>query len=606
MSPRFRPPVWLWFALAVSTAVSLWVAVERHRGEAANRAVHLVVDMPDVRLLAASSGKPHAEVLAELRADGVTGVAVAEDTIDDLIASGQIEPSSPGRYRVADPSIADRLSDVMRRFGVATGAPTAVFELPDGETLGIWARLSDINTFGLGFDRETVSLVKDAGLSVVARVSNPPLSTKSSIAQVVEAVEAIGAEGVIFGGDQVLGRRDLIPYAAELFRNAGVWVGPVEFSNQGGLTHMLMETLDRTVRVHSMVAAEIDRNELPDIVDRYVRAVVERNIKVLFLRPFNRSSESPLASFREAVTKIRKGLENEGYQAKPARPEYPQDRPVWAAVVIGLGIAFAGGWLVGRFVGGYWPWLVGFLLAALAVAVVAGFGTKYVALVAAIIFPTWGMLAALSVGNEPGSTGKWVSAFFWVTAISVVGGLHIAALLTQLPYMLRLDQFFGVKLAHFLPPMVVAGYLLFEQVRFGEVLALRIRWFDLAMLGLVLVVILMMLGRTGNDAPGDVSALELKMRNFLDRALPERPRTKEFLIGHPAFIVGLAMAFRGDRKYLPLFGLLAAVGQASVLNTFCHLHAPIEVSILRVVTGLVVGGVIGLCALFVYNRIRAA
>ncbi len=562
--------------------------------------------MPDVRLLAASSGKPHAEVLAELRADGVTGVAVAEDTIDDLIASGQIAPSSPGRYRVADPSIADRLSDVMRQFGVATGAPTAVFELPNGETLGISARLSDIKAFGLGFDRETISLVKDAGLSVLARVSNPPLSTKSSIAQVVEAVEAIGAEGVIFGGDQVLGRRDLIPYAAELFRNAGVWVGPVEFSNQGGLTRMLKETLDRTVRVHSMVAAEIDRNELPDIVDRYVRAVVERNIKVLFLRPFNRSSESPLASFREAVTKVREGLEKEGYQAKPARPEYPQDRPVWAAVVIGLGIALAGGWLVGRFVGGYWPWVVGLLFAALAVAVVAGFGTKYVALTAALIFPTWGMLAALSVANEPGSTGKWVSAFFWVTAISVAGGLHIAALLTQLPYILRLEQFFGVKLAHFLPPLLVAGYLLFEQVRFGEVLALRIRWFDLAMLGLVLAAILMMLGRTGNDAPGDVSALELKMRNFLDRVLPERPRTKEFLIGHPAFIVALSMAFRGDRKYLPLFGLLAAVGQASVLNTFCHLHTPIEVSVLRVVTGLVVGGVIGLCALFVYNRIRAA
>jgi len=115
---------------------------------------------------------------------------------------------------------------------------------------------------------------------------------------------------------------------------------------------------------------------------------------------------------------------------------------------------------------------------------------------------------------------------------------------------------------------------------------------------------LFMLMRTGNDAPGDVSSIELKVRTLLDHILPERPRTKEFLVGHPALVIALAMAFRGDRKYLPLAGLLAAVGQASVLNTFCHLHTPISVSVMRVVTGMIVGGIMGLVALWIYNRIR--
>jgi hypothetical protein len=187
--------------------------------------------------------------------------------------------------------------------------------------------------------------------------------------------------------------------------------------------------------------------------------------------------------------------------------------------------------------------------------------------------------------------------------MSVIGGLHIAALLTLPSYMLHIEQFFGVKIAHFLPPLFIAVYLVVSESDYKSLLKGTVRWLDVLIMVGIMGVVFVMLSRTGNDNPGDVSALELKLRNFLDRVLPERPRTKEFLIGHPALILGLSMAFRGQRGWLPLIAFLAAVGQVSVLNTFCHLHTPIAVSLLRVAVGVVMGGIVGLFALGIYNMV---
>ncbi|HET6645393.1 MAG TPA: DUF5693 family protein [Fimbriimonadales bacterium] len=609
MSPKFRPPVWLCVVLAITTGVCLWVAIERYRSESANRAVHLIVDMPDVRQLAAMEGETLPEALSHLKTAGITAVAVAEETMDDLVASGQVRTvgGSPPIYEVTDASLGPRLKRILTaRFGRPAASPPGYLRLPDGTKMALPLRFVEIKPYGLGFDMPTMRTIHDSGLSVIARVNNPPLSTENAIRNVVHEATMTGAVGMIFGGDQVLGRRDLIPFAANQIRNSGIWVGIVEFSNQGGLSRMLKEMTDRAIRIHSMVAAEIDKNEPPDIIDRYVRAVVERNVKALFLRPISLASERPMAGFSDFVGKIRHGIEREGYEAKPSRPEYPKDRPAWAAVIASLGIALTSGWLIGTFANAKWQAGAFTLLILLTAGVGVGFGAKYMALVAALAFPTWAMLSALSIGRGPEKASVWFLAFFWVTGISVLGGLHVAALLTQLPYMMRLDQFFGVKAAHFIPPLVVGIYLLFEQISLRNILDTKIRWFDIAVLGVVLAAIFVMLLRTGNDSPGDVSSLELKMRNFLDRVLPERPRTKEFLIGHPAFILALTMAFRGERAFLPLMGLLAAVGQASVLNTFCHLHTPIAVSAMRVVTGIVVGGVIGIIVAWVYIKVMDA
>ena len=603
MSPRFRYPLWLWLVLTVSTAVSVWVGAERYKAESANRAVHLILDMPDVRTMAGATGKSVDSILAELRESGATAVAVAEETFDDLVTGGKlsIEPGNPVRYVVRDESIEGRLRTFATQRLAPAQDPAASLVFANGDEFPLGTKFADLRTFGLGFNRAEAQRVVNAGLGIVARITNQPLSSRSAIDAVLDDAKGIGAEGILFGGDQVIGRRDLVVYASEQIRARDLWIGPVEFTTQGGLPRITKELQDRLVRVHSMVAAEIDRNEPPDIIDRYVRAVVERSMKGLFLRPISMSAEDPMREFRWYVSTIRDRLAREGYQAKPARTDMPAPRPLWAAIICGLGVAAAGGFLMSKLAGAKWGFFVGGVLVLLTAALGVDFGLRYLALAAALVFPTLAMLAAFDKGNQPGNSGKWIAAFFWITAFSVIGGLHVAALLTLPSYMLRIEQFFGVKLAHFLPPIVIALYLVFSENNARTLLNGAVRWADVVVGIVILAAVFMMLSRTGNDAPGDVSALELKLRNFLDRVLPERPRTKEFMVGHPALIVSLAMAFKGQRSWLPLTVFLAAIGQVSVLNTFCHLHTPISVTLLRVAVGFVMGTVVGLFALWLFN-----
>ena len=73
-----------------------------------------------------------------------------------------------------------------------------------------------------------------------------------------------------------------------------------------------------------------------------------------------------------------------------------------------------------------------------------------------------------------------------------------------------------------------------------------------------------------------------------------RPRTKEFLIGYPALIAGIAFALRGRRQWAAPLIVIGSIGLVSALNTFCHIHTPIHLSLMRVFNGAVVGILLGI------------
>jgi len=117
---------------------------------------------------------------------------------------------------------------------------------------------------------------------------------------------------------------------------------------------------------------------------------------------------------------------------------------------------------------------------------------------------------------------------------------------------------------------------------------------------------LIYIARTGNTSvlPVGVPAWEQAMRSILERLLPVRPRTKEFLLGHPAFILAAAVSWAGDRVALLPLAALALIGQISLANTFAHLHTPIGVTLTRVLVGAGLGLAIGLAAAGVFLAVR--
>jgi hypothetical protein len=93
-----------------------------------------------------------------------------------------------------------------------------------------------------------------------------------------------------------------------------------------------------------------------------------------------------------------------------------------------------------------------------------------------------------------------------------------------------------------------------------------------------------------------------------------RPRTKEFLIGHPLLIVGIGMMslFRvGVRSpgleveepaqdkgqaltgWAALAMMIGSMGQTDIVNTLCHLHIPVMLSVARIGIGALLGCIIG-------------
>ena len=77
-----------------------------------------------------------------------------------------------------------------------------------------------------------------------------------------------------------------------------------------------------------------------------------------------------------------------------------------------------------------------------------------------------------------------------------------------------------------------------------------------------------------------------------------RPRSKELLIGHPAFMLA-AMAWYRKWPTMMLFALVlvAAIGQGSMVETFAHMRTPVFMSFARGIGGIVLGGVLGAAAM---------
>ncbi|MFN8140307.1 MAG: DUF5693 family protein [Fimbriimonadales bacterium] len=598
MSPRFRPPLIVALLLALSTLAALWIGAARIKVEQSRRAVHITTGLDDVRLIAASAGLDVASTLIQLKGSGLTSVVVNEETFDDLVASGKLLPIPGAQQKFAcmDADLGNRLSRVAEtRF--RKGVRRCVIVLKNGSTIGFPLTMRELKSFGAGFDSAILQSVQKSGLSLIARVGNPPSSSGGSLQAIVEDVVRTKAEGVLFQGDQVLGWRDRVKELSVLLQNSPLWYGAIEFGNQAGDPRMTSEIVSssnepKILRVHSMLPAEMNQSAEPTIIDRYVRAAAERNIKVLYLRPRGSAETDSAKAFGELINQVSRGLAREGFEAKQPRLMTAPEFPRWLTWITALGGLVASVWVLSLFFTPRWVTLAGGFVAMLAFGMLlmsSDMAPKLAALIIALALPSWAVCAAFSDGAKPSS---W--AYLWISAISVIGGLHCAALLTDLTFMFRADQFMGVKAAHFLPPIVVGAALVIQNSSAKRALDSPMRWLDTLLMAAIGIALLLVVLRTGNDAPTAVSGWELRLRDIMDRVLPERPRTKEIMLGHPALIVALMLAARAKRRWVPLLAMFAAIGQASIVNTFCHLHTPLMTTVIRVLTGLVCGGIIGL------------
>lgn len=600
MNPR-KIPIWLIASILATAAFSLYSISYRYRAEQRNKAVSIALEYEAIENYAAASHMSMPNALQELKEQGLRSVVLSEETVGDLASAGDVEFTPKGIKPTSAP-VRDRLMRglITRLGGEWVSVPEPTTPIPVNELSN-----SSIRGIAVGLDPGQTTTVKSAGLTIIARMSNPQGVSGDYVKGTIDWAHELGAEVFLPQGDQVLGRRGAMKELVDQLKFRGMLYASPEFTKLGGDANVLVAAPDICVRLHSAQAAELDKMPIEEAVDRYFRAARERGMRILLVRPLAFASSEPLNSLKDFVRQIAHACAEEGLSLNTAHPSEEPHVPLWLFLLIGLSIVPTAFFALSTLSTSKLVQLGGaILILAIGAATVTKAGREFAALMGAISFPYVAFVILDSRRKL-----NIVLDFVLVSLVSLVGGLAVAGLLNSLPYYIRADQFFGVKLAVFLPILLVAYYFVSRAIVFRETFKNPVTWGAAALSLLVLVGLLFMSSRTGNDNPAGVSDLELKMRFILDNVLLVRPRTKELLIGHPLLILGIGMLIlqrrTGNRK-LGLGTALAlaggAIGQTDIVNTMCHIHTPVALSLMRIGVGMVAGCIIGLAVWVVAKR----
>ncbi|MDO4219556.1 MAG: DUF5693 family protein [Synergistaceae bacterium] len=391
---------------------------------------------------------------------------------------------------------------------------------------------------------------------------------------------------------------DVKPLAEQLKKH-NISLSLIEFVKQIGTANFAKEMSPFVLQLHSLTKDEIINRNLTKktVLDRYVRAIHERSIRILLLHPYDLQMADKLEDYMADISFTRDALVNHGFTM--GLPQYfPNVKASpFASLAISLFFIVSLFYFSSLFtekpkfdittmlLGGLFTLALAFVLyryefvSRLFGGFCAGLGA------------TVATLVALDV-KSPKKLVNYLLAILFVFA----GGTSIAAFYGTTEAIVRVAPFSGVKLTLLLPILLVLVYDMLKRVHPESPREIVLRpalWGELALLGCVLLALLVMTIRSGNVE--EVSSSEMAFRNLLERIFIVRPRTKEFLLGYPAVILYCYIARNNFiPHYREVFRLAACVAFGSSFNTFCHFHTAYYMTLIRVANGMILGTILGI------------
>jgi len=583
-----------WAVLAAALVPAALLIVQRVQAEERSRRVAVVMDAEALREQARALHLDPFELALRYRDAGLGGVALYEETPETLaekgrvatlpaaeaiataVAAGRPPPDVPAHATLVRPLVPGATDRMVAK---AAAPPTRV-------TLGghaWWAFPGDVaETLPSGPDPSEVARYAEAGFDLAYRPRNAP------------GMRAVGedvppqARYLVHAGLDVAGH----PHALPAMRTASQdrFTALIEGTPQHGFEALRGRV--PTVRLLSFNQDYLNLRLPPaEVVDKYLLAAEERNVRLLYLRPYTEEQLGDMVANTEAlVAGLHEALTAAGFEIGPlpltAETSEGYAPSAWLRAAAALGVLAGLVLLAGLYPGG-WGWAAGGAVAALGLAA-GGVDWDAAALAAALVFPV------LGYGLYAGRRGALLRA----TGLSLVGAALLVAVGSDPASLVGVRPFRGVAATLVIPPALYLAHALL-RVR-GPAAWLRWIWRQPIRLGPVLLTgvglaaLALVVVRRGNTPLIGASALELEIREALSE-LFARPRFKE-LLGHPLGLLGLAERGWPAWATAPLLtgGVIA---QASILNSFAHYHTPLLVSLERTVVALVLGGLLGLAAI---------
>ena len=645
--------------LLISLLAALFVAVERIRIEHQTKTVEIAMDYNDFLSLARSYNYKPEPFLVELRRAGLTSLALQEElgssinvgrnayvtsgvgVLDSARLSPVSDPTLGGLYRankiVADEvyvMVYDRATYERYRAQLRLHFGSASVKVLHAGTPWVIAVRTQIDYFGsvaLGIPADQLALAKRLDLLVVPRFQNDERFTQPQIDAMFQrlAHKARTSTVVFFGlRNQVVGYPDHIKDAASVLKARKVTFGSIETYDasqvQKGNDELAKLIEGDTVRVLAIAKPEQDKLLFPEIVARYLLGVRERNVRVVYLRPFAHEYNglSIEATNVELVRQIADGLRARGFtlgRATPIPKYHGNNRIAVGIAALAIPSLFAVllavyGWYRRPLViAGYV--FTGLLYAGGVLSHHDLLARSILALLGALLFAAAAFTAIAPAFTEsPRATlgAQLLRCLRWTliaTGVALLGALVVIGLMSSPLVMEEIERFRGVKAVLGLPPLIALALYLFSD-RFGAKIEHPRAAFDspvrigqLILGAIILGAGGLILMRSGNQSDITPSAFELSLRSGLTAALSVRPRFKEFMLGFPMLML-LPALLPTQRRYVGwLFAIVIGIGIGDIIDTFSHLHTPVEISLLRVAIGLVAGTLIGAVFVIAYRAL---
>ncbi len=497
----------------------------------------------------------------------------------------------------------------------------------------------------LGLMPEKVETIQALGMEIIPRTLCYNGRNDTQYAQaVVDGYQKynIHPSYIIAGGEAVIGYDDAEDdFALDYIRDNGITIGLIETNVQRenilqtGVEEIAKATGYQTVRVFSVWNYIQYRygyygyTGAEEIENTFYRAIVERNIRILYFKPIKHTDDSfayvtDMDVYRELFDSLDQRLAAHGITRGQASTLDDIQIPSLALLVMGVGAAVCGALLPASFLPmkKKWTLLLAGAGAALAAAawvvlpnsfrLLASFASAVVFACLSAVFFLWSAkhtAQTLPVGaGLPQILPRSVGILAGSVLIALAGAMMTAAPLSSTAFMLEIGIFRGVKLAQLVPlaffcVLFLSYYGIFEKERasdtlhFGDITT-ALQWtipvWALLVLGVIAAAGYYYLARTGHESDVSVSTLEIVFRNDLENLLLARPRTKEFLVAFPGVMLAVYCAVRRMPFFTAVFGLAGTIGMTSVCNTFMHIRTPLYLGFVRTGYSLVLGIVLGI------------
>lgn len=659
---KYRKAIFALFIVAAFIA-SLAVLTGRIKTEKANNSVDLCLDYNSLISLCQDEGLDEDNTLKLIKDSGITSFAFSEFSLDQLQDEGRLRwmtgSQLQGLYSLSgadeNRSMADiypsRLyiinvspdmkgllkrniallmgKDILREVNIPLIDKTPHNGLKTLETLELKGNVRELPFRGLGFDESKMRRVHSLGFNLILRPENHNKMDAGAIKEYLSALgKTPGVKCFVFGGtNEVLGFPLNLDGNVDAIKETAVSFGDIEASNekarQKGATYVALKVLNQTVRVQSISPQYLEKLTPEDAVDMFRLGVRERNIRLLYLRPYPAGidGKSILQTNLDYFSNLKKEIERYGYVTGNAG-RFPLSSPHPIAVIlISLGTAGAFLLLMDRYHYDKGSVALVVLLIALlfpVAMIITGklhLAQKIIGLGLGVIFPIYAFAVHFEEMEFIENRDRFIkvlgyslSMLLKISLVTILGGLMLAALFSSTSFMLGVDRVKGIKVLLFLPPIITAALYYIKgtdkRQKMESILKTPLYLWQVVVLGIMGVLGIVYIMRSGNTGDAITTDFERQIRVAMEQTMWVRPRFKDFVLGHPALMITWALSCMHKYAGLGIFVLFASVGQADTIDTFAHVHTPVFISLVRVINGLILGSVIGSMAIGIYWLIR--